>query len=204
VLIVPHGSGTMSGMSVLNDHDDAFAYADELLVGERVRLRGTREEDLPALAAALMDPAIRASQSNTAAPLSEAAGRSVVAGWSANQGTDVGFSIETLADEPELVGHVGLFGADVKDRCGTVGIMLLRPHVGQGYGTDAVRLIVGYGFREVGLHRVQLNVHAFNARAIAAYRKVGFVEEGRRRQAVCHDGHWYDEVQMSILSQEWR
>ena len=190
-------------MVELRDNDDAFAYADALLVGERVRLRGTRDADLPALAAALMDPAIRVSQSRIAAPMSEAAARSQFAEWSGGEGPDVGFSIETLAEEPELVGHMGLFGITVKDRCGTVGIALLRPHLGRGYGTDAMRLIVGYGFREVGLHRVQLGVYAYNARAIAAYRKAGFVEEGRQREAVYHDGRWYDDVQMSILEHEW-
>ena len=85
-----------------------------------------------------------------------------------------------------------------------VGIMLLRAHLGRGYGTDAMRLIVGFGFREVGLHRIQLGVYSFNPRAIAAYRKAGFIEEGRRREAIYHDGHWYDNVQMSILEHEWR
>ena len=190
-------------MTGLRDHDDAFAYADALLVGEKVRLRGTHDSDLPALAAGLMDPAIRSTQSNTVAPNSEAAARSIIAEWSANKAIDVGFSIETLGEAPELVGHVGLFDANVKDRCGTLGIMLLRPYLGRGYGTDAVRLIVGYGFREVGLHRIQLGVYSFNARAIAAYRKAGFVEEGRRREAIHHDGRWYDNVQMSILAHEW-
>jgi RimJ/RimL family protein N-acetyltransferase len=190
-------------MTELRDHGDAFAYGDALLVGKRVRLRGTRDADLPTLAKGMMDPAIRATLSSTVAPQSEAAARSIIAEWSANKGTDVGFSIETLAESPELVGHLGLFGSDVKDRCGTLGIMLLRPYLGRGYGTDAVRLIVSYGFREVGLHRIQLGVFSFNARAMAAYRKAGFVEEGRRREAIRHDGHWYDDVQMSILAREW-
>jgi len=195
----------MSRMVELRDNDDAFAYGDALLVGDRVRLRGTRESDLPALAAAMMDPAIRVTQSHTATPLSEATARSLIGEWSASKnGADVGFSVETLADDPELVGHVGLFGIGVKDRCGTVGIMLLRAQLGRGYGTDAMRLIVGFGFREVGLHRIQLGVYSFNPRAIAAYRKAGFLEEGRRREAVHHDGHWYDDVEMSILEHEWR
>jgi len=195
----------MSRMVELRDNDDAFAYGDALLVGDRVRLRGTRESDLPALAAAMMDPAIRVTQSHTATPLSEATARSLIGEWSASKnGADVGFSVETLTDDPELVGHVGLFGIGVKDRCGTVGIMLVRAQVGRGYGTDAMRLIVGFGFREVGLHRIQLGVYSFNPRAIAAYRKAGFVEEGRQREAVHHDGRWYDDVQMSILEHEWR
>jgi RimJ/RimL family protein N-acetyltransferase len=187
---------------VLSDPDDAFAYADTLFVGDQVRLRGTRDDDLPALAATLMDPAIRVTQSRVAAPLSEATAREMISEWAANKGHDVGFSIETL-EASELVGHVGLFGIDAKDQSGTVGIMLVRQHLGRGYGTDAMRLIVGYGFRELGLHRIGLNVHAYNARAIAAYRKVGFVEEGRQREAIHRDGHWYDSVQMSILAHEW-
>ncbi len=191
-------------MTRLRDHDDAFTYADGLLVGDRVRLRGIRDEDLPVVAGWLMDPAIRATNSASAAPLSAASAREDVARWSANQTADAGFSIETLDDEPTLVGHIGLFGAGVRDRCGTVGILLGRQFVGRGYGTDAVRVVVSYGFREVGLHRIQLGVWSFNARAIAAYRKAGFVEEGRRREVVQHDGRWYDEILMSILDHEWR
>jgi RimJ/RimL family protein N-acetyltransferase len=136
-------------------------------------------------------------------PPSEATARAEIGEWHANKTTDTGFSIETLADEPKLVGSIGLFGAGVKDRCGTLGIFLGREFVGRGYGTDAVRVIVSYGFREIGLHRIQLNVYAFNIRAVSAYRSAGFVEEGRRRKAVLHDGEWYDEVLMSILDDEW-
>jgi RimJ/RimL family protein N-acetyltransferase len=191
-------------MTELRDHDDAFTYGDELLVGQRVRLRGTRDDDLPVLAAWMMDPAVKATQAATVLPRSEAATREQVAGWVTNKDTIAGFSVEALGDEPQLVGHAGLFGMGVKDRCATVGIVLGRQFLGKGYGTDAVRVIVSYGFREFGLHRVQLDVLAFNVRAIAAYRKAGFVEEGRRREAVLHDGRWYDDVLMSILEQEWR
>lgn len=189
---------------MLSDHDEAFSYADSLFVGERVRLRATLDADRPALAAALMDPAIRITQSRTAAPMSETAAREMIAEWSANKGVDVGFSIETLGESPELVGHTGLFGIDAKDRSGTVGIMLLRAHLGRGYGTDALRLLVGYGFRELGLHRIDLDVYGYNVRAIASYRKVGFVEEGRQREAIRHDGQWHDNVLMAILEHEWR
>lgn len=188
---------------MLHDHDAAFSYASGLLVGERVRLRGTRDDDLPTLAHWLMDPEIRSTQSNIVLPLSEAAARELIAGWSKNEGPDVGFSIETL-DSERLVGHAGLFGGGVKDRRRMVGIYIGRPFLDQGFGTDAMRLIIDYGFRELGLHRIELTVMGFNARAIAAYRKAGFTEEGRAREAVFHDGHWYDEVSMAILAHEWR
>lgn len=191
-------------MTELRDHDDAFTYAGELLTGKLVRLRGTRDSDLPVIAGWLMDPGIKATQSRIAAPPSERSAREWVSEWSANKSDDVGYSIETLDAEPTLVGHIGLFDTAGKDRCGTIGIVLGPRYLGKGYGTDAMRLIVAFGFRELGLHRVQLGVYEFNVRAIAAYRKAGFVEEGRRREAIYHDGRWYDNVQMSILEQEWR
>ena len=188
---------------MLEDHDAAFNYAVRLLVGDRVRLRATRDDDLPTIARWLMDPEIRSTQSNIVLPFSEATARDLVAGWSKNDGPDVGFSIETLEDE-RLVGHIGLFGGGIKDRRRMLGICIGRPFLDRGYGTDAVRFAVDYGFRELGLHRIELTVLAFNIRAIAAYRKAGFTEEGRARDAVFHDGHWYDEVSMAILDREWR
>lgn len=65
------------------------------------------------------------------------------------------------------------------------------------------RVIVDYAFREMGLHRIQLTVAPFNRAGIRAYEKAGFVEEGRHRDAVWHDGRWYDEVLMSLLDHEW-
>ncbi len=191
-------------MTELRDHDEAFAYADDLLVGELVRLRGTRDADLPVLAGWMMDPAIRVTQSASALPLSEASARADMAAWNANKSADAGFSIESLDEQPTLIGFASLFGVGAKDRCGTLGIVLGREFVGRGYGTDAVRVIVSFGFREMGLCRIQLGVYSFNVRAIAAYRKAGFVEEGRRREAIRHDGQAYDEVLMSILEREWR
>ncbi|MER6738658.1 GNAT family N-acetyltransferase [Streptomyces puniciscabiei] len=74
---------------------------------------------------------------------------------------------------------------------------------GRGIGTEATRLIVGYGFEQLGLHRVQLEVYGHNVRARRVYEKVGFVVEGVRREVQRRDGEWADEVIMSILDREW-
>jgi RimJ/RimL family protein N-acetyltransferase len=190
-------------MTELTDVPGAFGYGDSILAGERVRLRGVRDDDLAALAKWEMDPGRMATLSNWVVPMSEAAARERVAKWSANDQDNVGFAIESLDDSPVLVGNLGLWGARPKDRCATLGIALGREFVGRGYGTDAVRVIVGYGFREMGLHRIQLQVAPFNPAGIRAYEKAGFVEEGRHRESVLHDGRWYDEVLMSILDHEW-
>ena len=74
---------------------------------------------------------------------------------------------------------------------------------GQGYGTEATALMVDHAFTRLELHRVALTVFEFNPRAIRAYEKVGFIEEGRARQAILRDGRYWDEIHMSILASEW-
>ena len=199
------GCGTISDMTELTDVSGAFGYGDSILVGERVRLRGVRDDDLPALARWEMDPGRLITLSNWVAPPSQAAAKERVAKRSANEKDDLGFAIETLDDPPVLVGRIWLStaGARPKDRWATDGIALGREYIGRGYGTDAMRVLVGYGFREMGLHRIQLGVVSFNLAGIRAYQKAGFVEEGRYRESVLHDGRWYDDVLMSILDHEW-
>ena len=195
--------GSISYMTELTDVPGAFGYGDSILVGERVRLRGVRDDDLSTLAKWEMDPGRTATLKNRVVPPSEASAKEFIAKSSANQEGGLGFAVETLDDPPLLVGFVGLWGARPKDRCAELGISLGREYIGRGYGSDATRVMVGYGFREMGLHRIQLSVAAFNLAGIRAYEKAGFVEEGRHRESVLHDGRWYDDVLMSILDHEW-
>ncbi len=195
--------GSISRMTELTDVPGAFGYGDSILVGDRVRLRGVRDDDLPTLAKWEMDPGRTATMKNRVVPPSEASAKEFITKSSANEKDDLGFAIETLDDPPLLVGFAGIWGARPKDRCAEFGIALGREYIGRGYGTDATRVMVDYGFREMGLHRIQLGVVSFNLAGIRAYEKAGFVEEGRHRESVLHDGRWYDDVLMSILDHEW-
>ena len=71
---------------------------------------------------------------------------------------------------------------------------------GRGYGTEATRAVLAHAFDELGLHRVGLEVFAFNPRARRVYEKCGFTEEGRRRDALWWNGEWVDAVSMAILA----
>jgi RimJ/RimL family protein N-acetyltransferase len=75
---------------------------------------------------------------------------------------------------------------------------------GRGYGSEATALMLDHAFGVLGLHRVSLAVFEYNERAIRAYRKVGFSVEGRSREAIWRGGRFWDEIQMSILEDEWR
>ncbi len=69
----------------------------------------------------------------------------------------------------------------------------------RGMGSEATRLILDHAFA-IGLHRVELEVYAFNPRARRVYEKAGFVHEGTRREALLWDGEWIDAILMSVLA----
>ncbi len=72
-----------------------------------------------------------------------------------------------------------------------------------GYGTEAMRLLVGFIFDQMNLNRVRLYVFAFNQRAVRSYEKIGFRVEGILRQELYRNGRYHDVVQMSILKREY-
>ncbi len=117
--------------------------------------------------------------------------------------TSFNFWIRTLADD-RLIGFGGLWLHHWTHRDAWLGIGIgERADWGQGYGTDAVRVLVRFGFLELGLHRVSLSVFGYNPRAQRAYAKAGFVAEGRIRQLLARDGQRWDEVVMGILYADW-
>lgn len=183
---------------------DAQSYGEKQFVHGPIRLRELHDEDLPLLVSWWRDPSFAALQSGMVKLRRTATLEDQFRSWSANaDGGAVGYSI-CRTDDGSLLGHATLYGAGLPDRCATLAIIIGAPFVGQGYGTSAVRAMLDYGFTAMGLHRIELTAWAFNDRALASYRSAGFVEEGRRREAVLHDGMFHDQVLLAVLEDEWR
>jgi len=102
------------------------------------------------------------------------------------------------------VGRTTIFNESALSRNAEVGIGLLPEARGQGVGTEALRQTVEFAFTRRNLRRVFLWVLSSNLSGINAYRKVGFVEEGRHREHVWVRGKYEDEVTMGLLLSEWR
>ena len=114
------------------------------------------------------------------------------------------FVIVTL-DKDEMIGTVGVEKIDRLNQTGRLGIFIGEAEYrSNGYGTEAINLILDYGFNYLNLNSIQLDVFAFNERAIACYKKCGFKEMGRRRQATFVNGKYYDTIQMDILKEEFK
>ena len=79
-----------------------------------------------------------------------------------------------------------------------------RDYWNRGIGTEATRLVLRFGFEDLGLHRIELRVVDYNVRAIKSYEKAGFVKEGVERETVFLDGQWHSDLRMAILEQEYR
>jgi len=113
------------------------------------------------------------------------------------------FVIRAL-DDDRPIGLVDLAGVNGLHGEAWVGIGIGdRAKWGQGYGTDAMCVVLRYAFMELNLHRVTLGVYENNARAIRSYEKAGFVVEGRVRQEMQRDGKRWDALYMGILRDDW-
>lgn len=112
------------------------------------------------------------------------------------------FAIETA--HGVLVGSCGLV-IDDRYHNATLGIVIgNRRYWDKGLGTEAMKLLLSFGFERLRLHRIQLKVYAYNARALRVYRKMGFRTEGRARESVYQAGRYHDGVYMGLLASEWR
>jgi RimJ/RimL family protein N-acetyltransferase len=114
------------------------------------------------------------------------------------------FAIRSRAED-RLIGTCQLLAIHPVHRSAELQIRLGDPAArGQGFGTAAVRLLAAFGFEDLNLHRIYLNVFADNLRAQACYAKAGFVEEGRAREAAWIGGRWVDQVTMGLLRSDWK
>jgi RimJ/RimL family protein N-acetyltransferase len=107
-------------------------------------------------------------------------------------------------DNDRLIGFVALHSIEWNNQACLLAIGIGEPaYRGKGYGTEALNMILRYGFHELNLNRIGLDVIEYNDNAIAMYKKAGFKEEGRMRSAVLRDGNSYDRIIMGILKNEW-
>ena len=74
----------------------------------------------------------------------------------------------------------------------------------KGYGSEALRLALNYAFEELNLFRLSIMLGGDNPQAIQFFKKAGFVEEVRRREALHRDGQYYDVFHLGLLQDEWR
>ncbi len=175
-----------------------------LLTGQLLRLAATQADDYKLLEKWQADSEyLRLMDDDPAVPRSLAAlTQNETDRRDRHEGHRFEFMFRTL-DDNKTIGFGGL-GVDWNHRNAWLGIGIGEPaYRSKGYGTDGMRLLVAFGFRELDLYRITLFVFAHNTRAIRCYQKVGFVHEVTQRARVYRDGQRLDVHTMGLLRPEW-
>ncbi|MCL1866837.1 MAG: GNAT family N-acetyltransferase [Oscillospiraceae bacterium] len=103
------------------------------------------------------------------------------------------------------VGNVTLQNINYIDRCAEYAIVIgEKKYWGRGIATEVVRLILEHGFEELNLNRIHFATASNNIGVIKFAERVGFVQEGVRRQAFFKNGEYHDMIEFGLLKNEWR
>ena len=172
--------------------------------GEKVLLRGIELTDLDAIMENWNTLKLRQFLS-TPIPFSrEEEKQWIQSTWERRRrGEAYQFAVENK-ETKKFIGTAGLFEIDNIAHSAELGIAIhAEKNWGKGFGTDTMKILLMFGFEYLNLNRIQLRVFDFNERAIKTYKKVGFTEVGKHRQAYFKDGEYGDVVFMDILREEW-
>lgn len=179
------------------------------MTGEKVYLRGIEKEDITGgMANWANDPEITHYMVMGAVPN----GGVLYCSWDSpeveyermiNSKHDVIFAI-TDKKTDHLIGIIGLYEISWIGRNAELRIVIgEKKFLGKGYGAEATKLVLKYGFEKLNLHKVRLGVNASDERANQCYKKVGFVYEGTMRDYHFRNGRYYNANLYSILEDEF-
>jgi RimJ/RimL family protein N-acetyltransferase len=174
----------------------------KFIEGERIYLRPYEAEDAELVYRAVYEPEMR-RLTGTQRLFS----RSGVAGFLEKIAGDDSRAdlVIALQENDQVTGEVVLNNIDFINRSANIRIGLFDPqYFSKGYGSEALLLMLGHGFNNLNLHRIELGVFDFNPRAIHVYEKLGFKREGVLRDYLFSDGAYHDQILMSILDHEYR
>jgi RimJ/RimL family protein N-acetyltransferase len=175
-----------------------------LLRGEKVWLRPVEERDLPAIVAGINDSEV-GGLAGYKAPMSVEQTKD----WlqhnneRVRKGEGFFYTVCELGDD-RFIGTVWLKEVNYWHGSAELAIFMDRDHIGQGFGTDAQRILLDFAFTAVGMARVWLSVYAANKRAIRSYEKLGFRQEGLMRKSWRGPRGLEDSLLMAILAEEWQ
>ena len=173
-----------------------------ILCGEKTILRPIVAGDLPRFVRWLKNDAVRRGISGNPKGPTIKQEREWFGGLPKKKKSEKHFAIDTK--DGLHIGSASL-RLDVTHKRAEIGILIGDTRAwGKGYGREVMLLLMRYGFEKLKLHRIDLGVYAYNTRAIALYKKLGFRPEGRRRDFVLWKGKFYDEILMSMLEKEWK
>ncbi len=173
-----------------------------ILKGEKVILRPIKMSDAPRFVKWLNDKEVHRFLQAHDRRLTLSKERKWISQNKKDSKVKKNFTIETL--ERRHIGSVSL-DINVPNRRAVFGIVIGdKKYWNKGFGTDAGKTMINFGFKKLKLHRIELDVMVYNPRAIKVYKRLGFKLEGRLREHNAYQKRFYDVLHMSILDREWK
>jgi [ribosomal protein S5]-alanine N-acetyltransferase len=114
------------------------------------------------------------------------------------------WAVRLRSAQSKLIGTAGYNSWDRQNFCGEIGYDLLPFYWGRGLMPEALRAVIGFGFQQMGLNRVEADVVTDNQASVRVLQKLGFTEEGVLRQRGVWKGAFHDLRLFSVLRQEWQ
>ena len=172
------------------------------LIGDGVELRRHERRNYPLYAKWYGDEEIWRLTSWAAAPMRRAAVERLFESRETST-LDDAFAIHRQGED-EPLGVISLTNISEANLSADLSVIVGEEEDRErGLGTEAIGILLRYAFGELGLNRVGLSVFDFNELALAAYKKLGFGEEGRLSKAIRRDGTFHDAILMRVLVTEW-
>jgi RimJ/RimL family protein N-acetyltransferase len=184
--------------------DRTLDYSRYFWQGDKVRLRPLRVEDAEQSFISSLDSVSRQFlQLGIELPTSVELQRTTLEKYAGCQDADgvIVFAIENL--ESEYIGGISLHSRDEKNGLFSFGVVIDRQHRRQGYAEDAVRILLRYGFWERRYQKCNSACLHTNEASIRLHKKLGFLEEGRRRRQVFFNGEYHDDMLFGIIREEF-
>jgi [ribosomal protein S5]-alanine N-acetyltransferase len=174
-----------------------------ILATTRLRLREITHQDADALFAIHGDAEHMRWFGNDPMKIVEEATKliDIFAGWRASPNPGTRWGIERQADGAFL-GTCGLFKWNRSWHSCTLGYELAASAQGHGYMSEALQAALAYGFEQMELNRIEASVNPNNTRSIRVLAELGFLEEGRLREAGYWAGQYHDLLQFALLRRD--
>lgn len=179
------------------DNQDVFA---PFVSGERIYLRDVQPSDVNERYYFWMnDPEITQFLESRFVPNSMASLETYV---KEKQGGPIEIFFAILVkDGHRHIGNIKLGPINWIHRIGDIGILIgEKAFWGRGYATEAIRLITGYAFDTLNLHKVTAGCYASNPGAVKAFEKAGFEIEGVRKAQAFYKGGYTDLILLGCLN----
>ncbi|MCD6550090.1 GNAT family N-acetyltransferase [bacterium] len=172
-----------------------------MIEGRKVILRGIRRADIQYFLKWLDDPEV-STPLGRYLPVSEIGEEN----WVREIERKKDVIVFTIVDKKteKSIGNCGFHKIDFRNQRAELGIFIgEKEYWGKGYGTEALELLISYGFTQLNLHSIASLVVSSNERSVRLHKKLGFKEQGRMRQRVFLDNQFKDMIYFDMLKSEW-